>query len=50
MVTASINARWTSLNFNQKKLKRFTTPLSADPTSIDDIITYSECETNTVHI
>jgi hypothetical protein len=35
---------------NQKQLRWFTTPLSADPTNVDDIITYAECENNTVHI
>ena len=50
MVAAFIKARWTPLNPNQKQLMWFTAPLSADPTNDDDIITYAECENNTVHI
>jgi len=50
MVAAFIKAKWTPLNSNHKHLRWLTDPLSADPTSADDIITYAECETNTVHI
>ena len=49
-VATFIKARWTPLNANQKQLRRCTAPLSSDPTSTDDINTYAECETNTVHI
>ncbi len=50
MVAAFVKARWTPLNPNQKQLRWFAAPLSADPTNADDFIIYAECETNTVHI
>jgi hypothetical protein len=50
MVAAFIKTRWTPLNPNQKHLRWFTAPLSDDPTNADDITTYADCETNTVHI
>jgi hypothetical protein len=50
MAAAFIKARWTPLNPDQTQLKWFTAPLSDDPINADDIITYADCETNTVHI
>jgi hypothetical protein len=50
MVAAFIKSRWTPLQPSQKQLRWFTSPLAADPTSTDDISTYADLETNSVHI
>jgi hypothetical protein len=50
IVATFIKSRWTPLQTSQKQLRWFTSPLSADPTSTDDISTYADLETNSVHI
>jgi hypothetical protein len=45
-----VKARWTPISTNAKQLRWFTAPLDANPTSIDGIVTYGECETNTIYI
>ncbi len=49
-VTNFIKSRWTPINPSEKQLRWFTAPLLANPISTDEIITYAECEINTVHI
>jgi len=50
MVATFIKNRWTPLQSSQKQLRWFTSPLASDPTSTDDISTYADLETNSVHI
>jgi len=49
-VAEFIKSRWTFSSTNPKKLQWFATPLDANPSYIDHIITYGECETNTIYI
>jgi hypothetical protein len=49
-VAEFVKSRWTLTSTNGKLLRWFTTPLDANPTSTDDIITYGECKTNTIYI
>jgi hypothetical protein len=50
MVAAFIKRRWTPLQSSQKQLRWFTSTLTADPTSTNDISTYADLETNSVHV
>ena len=45
-----VKSRWTMATTSSKQLRGFTAPLDANPITTDDIITYGECETNTVYL
>ncbi len=45
-----VKSKWTPTTANNKQLRWFTSPLDANPTTTDDIITYGECETNTIYL
>ena len=45
-----VKSRWTPTITSNKQLRWFTAPLDANPITTDDIITYGECETNTIYL
>ena len=45
-----VKSRWTPTTTSNKQLRWFTAPLDANPNTTDDIITYGECETNTIYL